>query len=104
MQGDPNPSNPVPVPLGSGQLAAYVDVYNAKLTPYGQQLDGFASATADEINRITTAGYDQNKNPGVALLQSGRRRPADQRDQHRGRHQPIRPRSRRGWPRPPPAR
>ncbi len=70
VQGDPNPANPVPVPLGSGQLAAYVDVYNTKLTPYGQQLDNFANATADEINRITTAGYDQNKNAGVALLQS----------------------------------
>ncbi len=69
VQGDPNPANPVPVPLGSGQLAAYVDVYNAKLTPYGQQLDSFASATADEVNRITSAGYDQNANRGVALLQ-----------------------------------
>ncbi len=68
VQGDPNPSNPVPVPLGSGQLAGYVDVYNAKLTPYGQQLDNFANATADEINRITSAGYDQNGNAGVALL------------------------------------
>lgn len=70
VQGDPNPANPVPVPLGSGQLAAYVDVYNGKLTPYGQQLDNFANATADELNRITTAGYDQNKNAGVSLLQS----------------------------------
>ena len=70
MQGDPNPSNPLPVPLGSGQLAAYVDVYNAKLTPYGQQLDDFANATADEIDRITTAGYDQNGNAGVSLLQT----------------------------------
>ncbi len=68
MQGDPNPANPTPVPLGSGQLAAYVDVYNAKLTPYGQQLDNFAGATADELNRITTAGYDQNGNAGAALL------------------------------------
>ncbi|MEA2666396.1 MAG: flagellar hook-associated protein 1 [Candidatus Eremiobacteraeota bacterium] len=70
VQGDPNPANPVPVPLGSGQLAAYVDVYNGKLTPYGQQLDNFANATADEINRITTAGYDQNGNAGVTLLGS----------------------------------
>lgn len=70
MQGDPNPANPTPVPLGSGQLAAYVDVYNAKLIPYGQQLDNFAGATADELNRITTAGYDQNGNAGAALLGS----------------------------------
>jgi flagellar hook-associated protein 1 FlgK len=68
FQGDPNPANPVPVQLGSGQLAGYVDVYNAKLTPYGRKLDAFASAVANEINRVTTAGYDRNGNPGVALF------------------------------------
>ena len=69
FQGDPNPANPVPVQLGSGQLAGYVDVYNKNLTPYGRKLDAFANAAATEIDRITTAGYDQNGNAGVALLQ-----------------------------------
>jgi flagellar hook-associated protein FlgK len=69
VQGDPNPSNPVPVALGSGQLAGYVDVYNKNLTPYGRKLDAFANATATEINRVTQAGYDKNGNPGIALLQ-----------------------------------
>jgi flagellar hook-associated protein 1 len=70
MQGDPNPSNPAPVQLGSGQLAGYVDVYNKNLTPYGRQLDAFASAAAGEINRVTEAGFDKNGNAGTALLQS----------------------------------
>ena len=69
MQGDPNPSNPVPVQLGSGELAGYVDVYNAKLTAYARRLDAFANATATEIDRVTTAGYDSNGNPGIALFQ-----------------------------------
>jgi flagellar hook-associated protein 1 FlgK len=69
LQGDPNPSNPVPVQLGSGQLAGYVDVYNQNLTPYGRKLDAFANAVATEINRVMTAGYDQNGNAGIALLQ-----------------------------------
>ncbi len=69
LQGDPNPSNPVPVALGSGQLAGYVDVYNKNLTPYGRKLDAFANAAATEINRVTQAGYDKNGNPGIALLQ-----------------------------------
>jgi flagellar hook-associated protein 1 FlgK len=69
LQGDPNPSNPVPVQLGSGQLAGYLDVYNAKLTPYGQKLDAFANAAATEIDRVTGAGYDANGSAGTALLQ-----------------------------------
>ena len=69
FQGDPNPANPVPIQLGSGQLAGYADVYNTKLTPYARKLDAFAGATATEIDRITTAGYDANGNPGIALLQ-----------------------------------
>jgi flagellar hook-associated protein 1 FlgK len=69
FQGDPNPSNPTPVQLGSGQLAGYTDVYNTKLTPYARKLDAFANATATEIDRITTAGYDANGSPGIALLQ-----------------------------------
>jgi flagellar hook-associated protein 1 len=67
--GDPNPSNPVPAQLGSGQLAGYLDVYNAKLSVYATKLNAFANATANEINRVTTAGYDQNGNPGSSLLQ-----------------------------------
>jgi flagellar hook-associated protein 1 FlgK len=68
MAADPNPGNPTPVPLGSGQLGAFTDVYNNKLVPYGQQLDNFASAAADEMNRITQAGVDLNSNVGTALF------------------------------------
>ncbi len=57
------------IPLGSGQLAAFADLYNNKLTAYGQQLDDFASATANEVNRITQASYDQNGVAGTALFQ-----------------------------------
>lgn len=57
------------IPLGSGQLAAFADLYNNKLTPYGQQMDNFASALANEVNRITQAGYDQNGVAGTALFQ-----------------------------------
>jgi flagellar hook-associated protein 1 len=69
MQGDPNPTNPNPVQLGSGQLAGYTDVYNNKLTPYLSKLNAFANAAATEIDRVTNASYDQNGNPGIALLQ-----------------------------------
>jgi flagellar hook-associated protein 1 FlgK len=69
FQGDPNPSNPAPVQLGSGELAGYADVYNKNLTPYGRKLDAFANAAASEIDRVTMAGYDQNGNAGIALLQ-----------------------------------
>jgi flagellar hook-associated protein 1 FlgK len=69
FQGDPTPSNPVPVQLGSGQLAGYADLYNAKLTPYQRKLDAFANAAATEIDRVTNASYDANGNPGIALLQ-----------------------------------
>ncbi len=58
------------IPLGSGQLAGLADLYNNKLTAYGQQLDDFASATANEVNRITTSAYDQNGVAGTALFQS----------------------------------
>jgi flagellar hook-associated protein 1 FlgK len=66
--GDPNPANPVPVQVGSGQLGGYLDIYNAKLTPYGRKLDAFAGAVANEVDRVTAAGYDQNGNPGAALF------------------------------------
>lgn len=58
------------IPLGSGKLAAYADLYNNKLTSYGQQLDSFASSLATEVNRITMAGYDQNGVAGTALFTS----------------------------------
>jgi flagellar hook-associated protein 1 FlgK len=57
------------VPLGSGQLAAMQDLYNNKLTVYGQQFDQFAGSLATEVNRITVASYDQNGQPGTALFQ-----------------------------------
>ncbi|MEO6913679.1 MAG: flagellar hook-associated protein FlgK [Candidatus Baltobacteraceae bacterium] len=66
--GDANPAAPQPIPLGSGQLAGYQDLYNNKLTPYGQQLDNFAQSLSSEVNRITQAGYDQNGIAGVGLF------------------------------------
>jgi flagellar hook-associated protein 1 FlgK len=57
------------IPLGTGQLAAYQDLYNNKLAVYGQQLDDFASAMANEVNRITQSAYDQNGVAGTALFQ-----------------------------------
>ncbi|HTJ27839.1 MAG TPA: flagellar hook-associated protein FlgK [Candidatus Limnocylindria bacterium] len=69
MADDPNPSSPKPVQLGTGQLGAYVDLYNNNLSSYGQQLDNFASAAANEINRVMQAGYDGNGQPGTALFQ-----------------------------------
>lgn len=65
----PAAANAPGIPLGSGQLAAYADLYNNKLTAYGHQLDNFASAMANEVNRITQAGYDQNGVAGTALFQ-----------------------------------
>jgi len=65
---DPNPNNPNPIPLGTGALGAFTDVYNNKLQPYADQLDDFASSAAAETNRITEAGVDLNGNPGAALF------------------------------------
>jgi len=65
----PSPTNAPTVPLGSGQLAALQDVYNNKLTVYGNNLDQFASSMSNEVNRISQASYDQNGAPGVALFQ-----------------------------------
>ncbi len=56
------------IPLGSGQLAGLQDLYNNKLSVYGTQLDQFSSGLADSINRVTTASYDQNGQPGQALF------------------------------------
>lgn len=69
LASDPNPSNPKPVQVGSGQIGAYLDLYNNKLSNYGQQLDNFANASANEINRVMESGYDANGQPGTALLQ-----------------------------------
>ncbi|HXP92935.1 MAG TPA: flagellar hook-associated protein FlgK [Candidatus Binatia bacterium] len=67
---DPNPVNPTAIPLGSsGQLGAYVDLYNNKLTPYLNNLNAFAAALGNEVDRVTQSGYDQNGNPGAALFQ-----------------------------------
>ncbi|MDP9018489.1 MAG: flagellar hook-associated protein FlgK [Candidatus Eremiobacteraeota bacterium] len=69
--GDPNIATAADqgVPLGSGQLAGIADLYNNKLTVYGTQLDGFAASLANEVNRVTQAGYDQNGVAGAALFQ-----------------------------------
>ncbi|MDQ6930821.1 MAG: flagellar hook-associated protein FlgK [Candidatus Eremiobacteraeota bacterium] len=71
FQGDPNIAlgTDPGVPLGSGQLAGLTDLYNNKLTSYGRQLDGFAAALANEVNRVTLAGYDKNGVAGAALFQ-----------------------------------
>jgi flagellar hook-associated protein 1 FlgK len=57
------------VPLGSGQLAAMADLYNNKLSVYGNQLDQFASSLANEVNRVTTSAYTVNGQLGSALFQ-----------------------------------
>ncbi len=84
--GDPNPSNPTPIPLSGGQLGAYTDLYNNKLAPYGTQLDNFAAAAANEMNRVTQAGVDLDSNAGTALFKNCRRRGPDQRRYDRGRY------------------
>ncbi|MGZ3551570.1 MAG: flagellar hook-associated protein FlgK [Vulcanimicrobiaceae bacterium] len=65
----PAAANAPGVPLGSGQLAGFADLFNNKLTVYGQQLDNFASSLANEVNHVTQAGYDQNGVAGQALFQ-----------------------------------
>lgn len=57
------------IAFGSGQLAALADLYDNKLTAYGNQLDDFASSLASEVNRITGAAYDQNGVAGADLFQ-----------------------------------
>jgi flagellar hook-associated protein 1 FlgK len=66
---DPNPASPTPINAGSGELGGYLDLYNSKLSSYATQLNSYASAAASAIDRVTTAGYDQNGNAGAALLQ-----------------------------------
>jgi flagellar hook-associated protein 1 len=70
MENDPNPDNPTAITLGSsGELGAYVDLYNDKLTPYLNTLNNFAASLANEVDRVTMSGVDQNGNQGVALFQ-----------------------------------
>lgn len=70
FQRNPPPAANAPgIPLGSGQLAGFADLYNNKLATYGTQLDNFASSLANEVNRVTQAGYDQNGIAGQALFQ-----------------------------------
>jgi flagellar hook-associated protein 1 FlgK len=69
FEDDPNPTNPTAIPLGSGQLGAFADLYNNKLIPYADQLNNFASAAANQINTITESGYDSEGNAGTALFQ-----------------------------------
>ncbi|MBV8425087.1 MAG: flagellar hook-associated protein FlgK, partial [Candidatus Eremiobacteraeota bacterium] len=66
---DPNPLNPQQIPLGQGQLAGLVDLYNNKLSVYATQLNSFTNALATEVDRVTAAGFDANGVPGVGLLQ-----------------------------------
>jgi len=66
---DPNPINPVVVPLGSGQLAGYTDLYNNKLSAYGKSLDAFALGLATEYDRVTQSAYDSSGVAGVAIFQ-----------------------------------
>jgi flagellar hook-associated protein 1 FlgK len=69
VSSPPAASNAAGIPLGSGQLAALADLYNNKLVVYGTKLDQFASTLANEVNRITTAGYTAGGAAGVALFQ-----------------------------------
>jgi flagellar hook-associated protein 1 FlgK len=66
---DPNPINPTTVPLGSGQLAGYTDLYNNKLLAYGKSLDAFALGLAIEYDRVTQSAYDASGVAGVAIFQ-----------------------------------
>src|SRR6185312_14013177 len=67
---DPNPVNPTAIPLGTnGQLGAYIDLYNNKLTPYLAQLNNFTASMAGEVDRVTQGSLDANGNPGVPLFQ-----------------------------------
>jgi flagellar hook-associated protein 1 FlgK len=66
---DPNPTNPTQIPLGQGQFAGLLDLYNNKLSVYATQLDSFTNALATEVDRVTTSGFDANGVPGAALLQ-----------------------------------
>ena len=64
----PTPTTPPTVNVGSGQLGGLVDVYNNKLTVYGNQLDQFANGLAAEADRISQAGYDITGQAGAQLF------------------------------------
>jgi flagellar hook-associated protein 1 FlgK len=64
----PNPVNPPAINVTGGQLGGLLDTYNNKLTPYLNQLNGFASGLADESDRISQAGYDLTGQPGGQLF------------------------------------
>ncbi|HVA38756.1 MAG TPA: flagellar hook-associated protein FlgK [Candidatus Dormibacteraeota bacterium] len=66
--GSPTPNNPSPVPITGGSLGGMLDAYNAKLVPYLQQLNDFASGLANAANRISESSYDSNGNQGAALF------------------------------------
>lgn len=66
---DSDPTNPTAVDPGSGQLAAALDLYNNKLTPYLNQLNNFSASLATEFDRASESSYDLNGNAGVPLFQ-----------------------------------
>ncbi|MGD0050830.1 MAG: flagellar hook-associated protein FlgK [Vulcanimicrobiaceae bacterium] len=68
MENDPNPTDPTPVEVGSGQLGAYLDVYNNNLTSYSQQLNNFAASLSSTVDGVTEASYDGNGADGQALF------------------------------------
>ncbi|HTW82762.1 MAG TPA: flagellar hook-associated protein FlgK [Candidatus Sulfotelmatobacter sp.] len=68
MESDPDPADPTPVAVGSGQLGAYVDVYNDNLSSYATQLNNFASALANTVNSVSEASYDTTGTPGQAFF------------------------------------
>jgi|HubBroStandDraft_1064217.scaffolds.fasta_scaffold00573_10 flagellar hook-associated protein 1 FlgK len=68
MENDPDPADPSPVQVGSGQLGAYVDVYNDNLTSYAQQLNNFAGSLSNTVDAVTQASYDGNGVAGQPLF------------------------------------
>lgn len=69
LTSDPNPTDPVPLPVTSGTLGGLLDLYNNKLLVYGRKLDSFASGLARETARLTNAAYDPQGVQGAALFQ-----------------------------------
>ena len=68
MANDPNPTDPTQVQVGSGQLGAYLNVYNDNLSSYATQLNNFAAGLANTVNGVTEASYDTTGAPGQALF------------------------------------
>jgi flagellar hook-associated protein 1 FlgK len=68
MENDPNPADPSPVQVGSGQLGAYLDLYNNNLTSYGQQLNNFATTLSSTVNNVTEASVDGSGADGQPLF------------------------------------